>query len=166
MDDRMTKARLLETLRARRAEWDALLAQVPVEHMAEPGVAGEWSVKDIIAHLTHHERWLADRLHENLRGEIYVPSPDDRLDFDEANGRVFQQNRHRSVEDVLADAQAVYQQLLAGLEAHAESFLIDPQEFPGVPEPVVIWHILRGNVYDHYGQHAPSIRNWLNARQA
>lgn len=165
MDSRMTKTRLLETLYARRAEWESLLAEVPVDRMAEPGVAGEWSVKDIIAHLTFHERWLADRLHENLRGEVYVPSADDRLDFDEANDRVFQQNRHRSVEDVLADARDVYQRLAAGLEAHSESFLIEPQHFPGVPQPVVIWHILRGNIYDHYEQHAPSIRNWL-ARQA
>ena len=68
MDDQMNKTRLLETLRSKRAAWDAVLAEIPAAQMAEPGVAGEWSVKDIIAHVTYHERWFADRLHESLRG--------------------------------------------------------------------------------------------------
>ena len=74
MDDQMTKIRLLETLRSKRAEWDAVLAEIPATQMDEPGVAGKWSVKDIVAHLAYHERWFADRLHESLRGEIYVPT--------------------------------------------------------------------------------------------
>ncbi len=52
MDDRMSKARLLENLRTKRAEWDAVLAEVPEAQMTEPGAAGKWSVKDVIAHLT------------------------------------------------------------------------------------------------------------------
>ncbi len=74
MDEQMNKPKLLETLRSKRAEWDAVLAEIPAAQMTEPGVAGEWSVKDIIVHLTYHERWFADRLHESLRGEIYVPT--------------------------------------------------------------------------------------------
>ncbi|HEX5692552.1 MAG TPA: maleylpyruvate isomerase N-terminal domain-containing protein, partial [Roseiflexaceae bacterium] len=74
MEESMTKAKLLETLRRERAEWDALVAQVPRDRMTIPGVAGHWSVKDVIAHLTYYERWLADRLHEQLRGESYMPT--------------------------------------------------------------------------------------------
>jgi uncharacterized protein (TIGR03083 family) len=163
MDEQMTKARLLETLRARRAEWNTLLAEVPPERMTEPGVAGEWSVKDIVAHLLFYERWLADRLHERLRGEAYAGSETDYMPFDEVNERVYQQNRHRSAEDVLAESRDVFQRLVAGLEAQPEEFLIQPQHFEGAPQPVVIWQLLRANVYDHYGQHAPSIRNWLDS---
>jgi hypothetical protein len=118
MDDQMTKARLLETLRSKRAEWDALLAQVPEEHMTEPGVAGEWSVKDIIVHLTYHERWLGDRLHEMLRGETYTPTELDRMSFDERNDVVFQHNRDKPLPEVLAESRQAYQRLVEGLEAH------------------------------------------------
>jgi uncharacterized protein (TIGR03083 family) len=162
MNDRMTKAELLETLRAKRAEWDALLAEVPQERMAEPGVAGEWSVKDIVAHLLFYERWLADRLHEHLRGEIYTGSETDYMPFDQVNERVYQQNRQRSVEDVLSESRTVFQRLVAGLAAQTEAFLIEPQQFEAAPQPVVIWQLLRANVYDHYGQHAPSIQQWLD----
>jgi hypothetical protein len=166
MDDQMTKSKLLETLRSKRAEWDAMLAEVPAERMAEPGVAGEWSVKDIIVHLSYHERWIADRLHEGLRGESYVPNELDTLPFDERNEIVFQRNRDRPLADVLEESRQAFQRLLEGVEAHSEEFLLEPQQFEGAPGPITIWKFLRGDVYEHYGLHAPSIRSWLRQEAA
>jgi uncharacterized protein (TIGR03083 family) len=165
MGDHMTKAKLIETLRAKRAEWDAVLAEVPEDQMTEPGVAGEWSVKDMITHLTHYERWFADRLHEYLRGESYTPTEMDRMDFDERNDRIFQQNRNRPLPEVLAESRQVFQRLLEGVQAHAEEFLIEPQQFEGVAEPLTVWKLLRGDVYEHYGEHVASVKNWLVSRQ-
>jgi hypothetical protein len=162
MDD-MNKTKLLETLREKRAQWDAVLAQVPEARMIEPGVGGEWSVKDIVAHLTSFERWYADRLHEALRGEVYTPTEFDWMPFDERNDRIFQQNRHRSLADVLAESRLAFGRLLECVQAQTEAFLIEPQQFPGAPEPLTVWKMLRGDVYDHYGQHIPSIESWLAA---
>src|SRR5690349_8107926 len=52
MEQPITKAGLLHELRAARAEWDALIAEISPARMAEPGAASDWSVKDVIAHLT------------------------------------------------------------------------------------------------------------------
>jgi uncharacterized damage-inducible protein DinB len=157
----MSKARLLETLQSKRAEWDAALAEVPMARMTEAGVAGEWSVKDIVAHITSYERWIADRLHERLRGEVYIPTETDRLSFDERNDLFYQQNRDRALPEVLDEAQQVFQRLLEGVQAHSEEFLIEPQQFEGVPQPVTIWKLLRGDVYEHYSLHIPSIKSWM-----
>jgi hypothetical protein len=162
----MTKARLLETLRSKRAEWDSLVAEVSIGRMTEPGVTGDWSVKDIIVHLTYHERWIADRLHEGLRGEAYTPNELDRLSFDERNDIVFQQNRNRPLSDVLDDSRQAFQKLLDGVQAHSEQFLLEPQQVEGAPQPIIIWQFIRGDVYEHYGLHAPSIRSWLATRHA
>ncbi len=161
MDTPMTKARLLELLRTRRAEWDALLAQIPEGWMTEAGAAGYWSVKDVIAHLTYYERWYADRLQERLRGENYAPQSIDRMHFDERNEVIYKQNRDRPLADVRAESQRVFERLIAGVEAHTEVFLTQPHEFEGAPGPVLIWEMLRGDVYDHYPQHIPSVREWL-----
>lgn len=48
----MTKNELLNLLRLARAEWDALLASIDEARMREPGVEGDWSIKDLIAHVT------------------------------------------------------------------------------------------------------------------
>ena len=164
MDDQMTKSRLLDLLRSRRAEWDTVLAQMPQDAMEEAGVAGHWSVKDIIAHITYHERWYADRLHEQLRGENYTPTELDFMPLDERNARIYEQNRDRSLGDVLEESRQVFSRLVAGVEAHSEAFLTQPHEFEGAPGPALIWQMLRGDVYDHYPQHIPSIQEWVAAR--
>src|SRR5262249_15587055 len=55
----MNKSEFLDTLQTVRAQWEELLAEVGKARMQEPGVAGEWSVKDIIAHVTWPEREMA-----------------------------------------------------------------------------------------------------------
>lgn len=70
MDDRMTKARLLAELRAARGEWDTLMAAVGEERMTEPGAAGDWSVKDVIAHLTSFDQWFVKASEAHFRCEL------------------------------------------------------------------------------------------------
>lgn len=165
MNNDMTKAKLLETLKAKRAEWDAALAAVPKEVMTAPGAAGHWSVKDIIAHINYFERWMAERLHEVLRGEVYVPTELDNIrDFDRQNEIIYEQNRERPLDDILTESRTYFQRLIEGVEAHPEAFLLEPQQFEGSPEPIVVWQLLQGNVYDHYAEHIASIQDWLAAR--
>jgi len=35
--------------------------------MNQPGVAGRWSVKDVVSHVTAYERWLVDWLQKERR---------------------------------------------------------------------------------------------------
>jgi uncharacterized damage-inducible protein DinB len=161
MDELMTKSKLLELLRSRRGEWDALIAQIPESQMAEPGVAGEWSIKDIMAHLAYHERWYADRLHEQLRGEQYVPNEIDAMSFEQRNPVLFQRFREKPLPEVLTESRRAFEDLLDGVQAHTEAFLVVAQQFDGMPEPMAIWMMLRGDVYDHYPQHIPSVKDWM-----
>lgn len=162
METKMTKAKLLETLRAKRAEWDAAVAEVPADKMTEPGVAGHWSVKNIVSHLTYYERWMADRIHEQLRGENFVPTEIDMIgSIDARNDAIYQRAKDLPVETVMADSQQTFQRLIEGVEAHNEAFLIEPQQFEGAPEPIIVWKMLRSEVYNHYGLHIPSIKAWL-----
>jgi uncharacterized damage-inducible protein DinB len=165
MDEEMTKARLIETLQTKRAEWDALLAQVPEERMVLPGAAGTWSVKDVIAHITDYERWMADRMHEQLRGEIYAPSETDMMHFDQRNALRYLATRDLPLETVRAQSQEAFQRLEEAVQAHSEQFLLEPQQFAGAPQPITIWKMLRSEVYGHYDEHIPSIQAWIDAAQ-
>jgi 2',3'-cyclic-nucleotide 2'-phosphodiesterase (5'-nucleotidase family) len=165
LEELMTKTKLLDTLRSRRAEWDALLESVPIERMAEPGVAGEWSVRDIVAHLTYYERWIADRLHEQLRGERYMPTELDMMG-EARNDIIVQRTRNQPPAEVLEASRQAFEHLVAGVRAHAESFLTEPQQFEGAPQPVLVWRLLQGDVYDHYRLHIPSIQRWLASSAA
>lgn len=165
MEERMTKAELIGLLEERRAAWDALVARIPAERMVEPGVAGHWSVKDIIAHLTNYERWFADRLAERLRGETYTPTEEDTMG-EARNDLLYERDKDLPLADVLEQSRRAFTDLIAGVRANDEAFLIEPQLMPGIPVPLTVWKMLRGDVYDHYPEHIPSVTAWLEGREA
>ena len=125
----MNKSMFLDTLRAGRAQWEALLAQVGESRMLQPGVAGEWSVKDIIAHVTWGEREMVGVLH----ARTLVGSDLWNLPQDDRNAVVFEENRDRPLQGVLGEAQQVYAQLLEAVEALTEEDLTDPRRFRDMP---------------------------------
>lgn len=166
MDEPMTKARLLDELRAARAEWDALmLEEVGKERMLEPNVAGYWSVRDLIAHLTSYDRWFVNASEAHFRGEPPPLDGTEGMDWDERNAIHHERTKNLSLDEVLADSRTTYNRLLEMVEAHSEEFLIQPQQLPGSPEPFVIWEQLRGNHYDHYRLHMKDVRAWLAKQQ-
>jgi hypothetical protein len=161
-----TKSELLETMRREHASWEALLAQVPCERMEEPGAEGLWSVKDIIAHVAAYEQWLALDLERALRGEMYGARELNGPRGDEINARIFRQHHDRPLAEVLAEAPAAFARLVAAVETLPESDLgnpdgaaryIDPAWLAGVP----LGTCIASDSYEHYREHAPSIRAWL-----
>ncbi len=143
-------------VRAARAEWDtARAARIPLGWMTEPGVEGEWSVKDIVAHITWGER---EAIGVAQARALVGAEPWERPQ-DERNRAVFEQNRHRDLGDVRADSGDVFARVVAALDTLAEDELNDPERFAGLPAGWRPWRIL----YDpgHYAAHVQSICAWL-----
>ncbi len=158
----MTKSELLDLVRVARSEWDAVLAQVGEERMTQPGVEGEWSVKDIIAHVTWGEREMVSVLRKRaLEGADERSDELWRMSNDERNAVVFEQNRHRPLNDVLDEARRTYQELLDALETLSDEDLNHARHFRDMPADWLPWRIIAGNTYIHYPDHARSIRAWL-----
>jgi hypothetical protein len=51
MTETPSKAGLLAQIEREQAFWTQLLAEIGTEHMLQPGAAGDWSFKDVVAHL-------------------------------------------------------------------------------------------------------------------
>lgn len=167
----MNKSKLLEALQMERANWELVLEQVRKEHWTIPGVVGEWSVKDIIAHIMSYEHYILDRLLETLRGEVYSPSetpealtaylekhgyPDfgsSLLDDDGPNAWVVQHHRSESFEDVAMQERQIFDQLLQAIRELSKAALAEHQYAERI----------ESNTTEHYQHHARDIRNWLNS---
>jgi uncharacterized protein (TIGR03083 family) len=153
----MNKAELLKDIRAEWALWEALLGEIEEAQMTQPGAAGEWSVKDVIAHITWFEREMVGM----LQARALVGSDLWQLPTDERNARIFEENQDRPLQDVLAEAQQVHRQFLEEFEALAEDDLADPHRFPGMPEDWQPWIVIAGNSNEHYRDHSRDVRTWL-----
>src|SRR4051812_3371624 len=69
----MNKPELLQWLQMQNQQWEALLDQIGEQRMDAGGVAGQWSIKDIVAHLAVWQRGLTARLQAAPRGEPEPP---------------------------------------------------------------------------------------------
>jgi hypothetical protein len=160
MNGYLSKTPLLELIETDRARWETLLGSIPEAGMTEPGVAGVWSVKDIIAHIAWGER-------ESLgvaQARAVVGSELWQLSEDERNAVVVEQNRRRELRDVLADSRGIFRLYFEAVAALSEEDLNDPSRFAQMPDGWRPWRIL----YDpgHYQAHADSIRAWLVRRES
>jgi hypothetical protein len=97
MAQRVNRDQALAAIDAERAAWDALVAAVGERRLDEPGPMGEWSFKDLAAHLTGWRARTVQRLEAAVRGEPEPspPWPAEFEDDDEINDWIHQGNRDR-----------------------------------------------------------------------
>jgi hypothetical protein len=128
----MRRAELLAELNAEQQNWERLLGEIGEDRMDEPGVAGAWSIKDIVAHLTAWRRRTVRRLEAAATG-LPEPAHDWPVDLhedDEINAWFHQRDRGQSVRETLAESRRVFEQLASAVEKMPEDKLDDPRNFP------------------------------------
>lgn len=160
------KAYLLDTMRKERQHWDALLSAIGPERMTQPCIAGHWSVKDVVVHITAYERWLVNWLEAASRHDFPPPSPLDDADIDQRNAIVYAASKDRSLDDALAEAQHTFQELLRRVETLSEWDLVDPKRTewfvrPYWNEGTALWEAIINLSYDHYQEHVPDLQAWM-----
>jgi len=157
----MKKSELLKWLQEEYQHWEVFLDQIGPERMDQGGVNGDWSMKDIVAHLTGWQPRLIAGLQAAQRGEPEPPPPwpAHLQTEDEINAWIYESNHGRSVREVLDETHHVFQQLLAVIEGLPDDILIEPA-----------YHIVHlggqrfsaSEFFDHFhDDHEPDVRAWL-----
>jgi uncharacterized damage-inducible protein DinB len=163
MAEEMTKAELLQRLRAGHERWEALLGHVREERMTERGATGAWSVKDVIAHVADGERWLAEQLALAERGEAPSQAEIEQMaregltDNEKRNQNFFAAHHDDPLEGVRSEARESYRMLVAALEATSEETLRRPH-WSGA---WTLAQVVPGECFEHYAEHEPPLRAWL-----
>ena len=161
MQTEPTRSQLLEWIRRDRAEWDTILGMVDPRWMEEPGVGGNWTVKDVVAHINWSEREMVNLLETR---SLTTGSPHWYKPQDDRNQAVYDENKDRPLNEVLAEEQSVYQRLVQLIEGLDEADLHDPSRL-GMPPDWKPWQILGGSTFKHYQEHASDIRAWLQRNE-
>jgi uncharacterized damage-inducible protein DinB len=143
----------LRKVRDGRTQWDARMAQFDDRQMLQVAGSGSWSLKDILAHLTWHEREMVGL----LRGRALAGSELWNLPLEQRNAAIYAQIRDQSLEQARAEAREVWEQLDRQLNTLTEDDLNDPARFAGMPAEWAPWQILADNTYLHYRDHLADI---------
>lgn len=159
----MRRAELLAQLNSEQDAFEDLLAEIGQDRMEEPGVAGQWSIKDIVAHITAWRRRTVGRLEAAANGgpEPNPPWPADLQEDDAINAWFHERDRKKSVREVLGESRDVFNQLAAAIQKLPEDALDDPGRFPwmeGTP-------FTGASFFSHFhDEHEADMRAWLSGQ--
>jgi hypothetical protein len=163
----MNKSELLNWLQEEYRQWEALLDQIGPERMEQPGVNGDWSMKDIVAHLTGWQPRVNAHLRAVQRGEPEPPPPwpAHLQTDDDINAWIYESHRRRSLGEVLDESRQVFRQLLNVVEALPPDVRIE-QVHQGARVYHLVWldsqRFQPGEFFDHFhDDHEPDVRAWL-----
>lgn len=151
----MNRQQLLQKL---DKAWVALgdaFAGLSEAQMTEPGVSGDWSVKDTLGHVTTWEQEALAHLPHIATGQRPPRYADLYGGIDAFNALRVGENGALSLAEVRARFEDVHRQLLAMIESAPEELLTTETRYR---------RRIRLDTYSHYPVHAEAIREWREER--
>lgn len=114
----MSKAEFLGRVRAARQELNEAISGLSEDELTIEGAVGDWSVKDVLAHITAWQGEAALAVERAARGEVVGPLID--LEVDEWNRRRVEERRRLPLVDVVQEFNETYDRLLDALDRWPE----------------------------------------------
>ena len=153
----MEKDEVISRVRTERSRWNDIMAQIDDDLMLKPGVEGDWSAKDILAHVMWYEREMVGM----LKSRALVGSDLWSLPLDERNAGVHEETKNMTLDEVRAESARVFPELLEQLELLPSEACNDSAHFEHMPAEWEPWFVISGNTFNHYSDHTESIRQLL-----
>jgi hypothetical protein len=132
-----------------------------LKEMQEPGVVAEWSLKDILAHLTGWENYFLEWYNSHRFGKDFADFPPDLswADKDEINHLIYTRTKDRSLDEVLDEFRTSYRKILQTTEAIPEDVLTAVDRFPWTGNQSLTVY-LSAVTWEHYRWAKKHIRRW------
>lgn len=158
-----TRDGLVRRIRDERTAWHALLDEIGEDRMEEPGPMGDWTFKDLAAHLLGWRERTIDRIEAGPGANSPTRWPASLETDDEINAWIHEQHRDRPLADVLADVDNSYERLARLIETMPEDDVTTPGRFDWLEGQALVDADFFGHLHE---EHEPSIRDWLATRPA
>ena len=147
----MNRQQLLGRVEKAWAELKASYVGLADAQMVEPGVVGDWSVKDILAHVTTWDEEALKSLPMILEGRKPPKYSVLYGGIDAFNAQQSERKHGLPLADILRQSETTHGRLVSFLEGVAEEQFTRDTPFR---------HRLRLDTYSHYPLHARMIREW------
>jgi hypothetical protein len=147
----MNRQQLLKQLDTAWTAFKESYAGLSDSQLTEPGVTGDWSVKDVIAHVTWWEEEALKHLPLIIKGGRPPRYSRQYGGIDAFNAQMTEQKRGLSLSDVLRQLEETHHRLIAYVHSAPEEQFTRETRFR---------RRLRLDTYSHYPKHAQVIRAW------
>ncbi len=113
-----SKTDLLTAINQERGALEAILKTLTPKQMIEPGVVGEWSVKDVLAHLVEWEQMVLGWYRAGLRGDIpEMPAPGYKWNqTPQLNQMIYEKHHDKPLGKVMEEFHASHREILGVIQ--------------------------------------------------
>ena len=118
-----------------------VLESVPEDRLEEPGACGDWSVKDLMAHMAFCDDRAVYVADATAAGEEI-----EAIDWREVNNQEAARRASWTLEESRREMFAAHERVIEAVERHPD---LDAD----------LWE---GDTFDHYDEHVEDIRRWLS----
>ena len=181
----MEKETLIQSLSEVRKAWEATIAELGSDGLEQPGAAGEWRVRDVLAIFNGWDRYNLVQLRCAFTGEIPADDeltggipypPRDSFSVDAMNAMFIAGTRELPVEEIVRHWREISAMRADWVSAAPEKWLNevvgadwdDPSsrkmrlasEVPAVSNPMPAWQLIFDQV-DLQRSHLQAVRDWM-----
>jgi len=161
-----TKTQLLNEAQEEYVALESFLAGLTPEEMIQPGALGEWSPKDVLAHLHEWQQMLFRWYEAGLRGET-PPIPAEGFKWSQLpalNQQIYHQYKNWMLEQVLAAFRASHCRTVEWIQNLSEADLTTPGLYPWMNQNTLVAYIT-ANTGSHYRWARTEMRKALRPRR-
>lgn len=146
---------LADDLVAARQAFNDALADVDPALLTAPGLVGQWSAKELIAHLAYWAGHAAEALHQAEQGRV-EDFGEDEMDVDARNAVVARVAAETDLATVVQREEAAFEALLSRLKRAEPEWLDERVSYGDTLE-----YVARDDGADHYREHTADLRSWF-----
>lgn len=159
-----SKDQLYEMIAFERGQLLKAIEQVELKDMATPCACEDWSVKDILSHLTD---WEQRGLHWYRAGcEGKVPkTPDEQFNWRQLpalNHQIYLKYRDKDLADVLRDFATSFEETMAAIDAMTEEELFTPGFYAWTGNSLLRDYV-NANTASHYRWASKLIKKFIRS---
>ena len=158
------KGELLKDIQVEHRRLEKTIASASEEQLLQSGAVGEWSVKDVLAHLAEWERLFLDWYRSGIEGSspTIQPAGMGKKSIDLLNQEFYFRNRTRPLSEVMADFNASYQDVFLTVQAIPETDMFTPERFAWTGK-LLLADYIAANTCSHYYWANGKIRSFVKS---
>jgi len=152
-----------------RDEYQALesfLAKLDPQQRTEPSILGEWSVKDVLAHLYEWQQMFFGWYETGLRGETPL-TPAEGFKWNQLpalNRKIYEKHRETPLDQAMEFLRESHQKMMTLIESLSHEEIFTPGYFPWTKTGSLMSYI-RANAGNHYRWARTGMRKGLKKKQ-
>jgi hypothetical protein len=156
-----SKSEILENINSERELLETILAKFTDEQLVTKGIIGEWSIKDILAHITAWEQRLIGWAKIGISGKEPEDFPTNMDEVNAMNVESSSIDKKKTLSVVMQEFSESFPETVKAVEAIPPEMLEDLDYFKWRKAP--FWVIVAADTWWHYKEHQEDLEKALES---